>query len=51
MVQSEAEPDGEWRVEFDQASDIEFDEEPFVREFDDSAFERIQFPDTCRWRD
>ena len=37
--------DGEWRVEVVQASDIEFNEEPFVREnFDDSAFERIQVP-------
>lgn len=37
--------DGEWRVEVVQASDIEFNEEPFVREnFGDSAFERIQVP-------
>ena len=36
---------GEWRVEVVQASDIDFHEEPFVAEnFDDSAFERIQFP-------
>lgn len=37
--------DGEWRVEVVQASDIDFHEEPFVaKNFDDSAFERIQVP-------
>ena len=38
--------DGEWRVEIVQASDIDFNEEPFVAEnFDDSAFYRTQVPD------
>ena len=37
--------DGEWRVEIVQASDIDFNEEPFVAEnFDDSAFYRTQVP-------
>ena len=37
--------DGEWRVETVQASDIDFNEEPFVAEnFDDSAFYRTQVP-------
>ena len=37
--------DGEWRVEIVQASDIDFNEEPFVVEnFDDSAFYRTQVP-------
>ena len=37
--------DGEWRVEIVQASDIDFNEEPFVAEnFDDSAFCRAQVP-------
>ena len=37
--------DGEWRVEIVQASDIDFNEEPFVAEnFDDSSFCRAQVP-------
>ena len=37
--------DGEWHVEIVQASDIDFNEEPFVAEnFDDSAFYRTQVP-------
>ena len=37
--------DGEWRVEIVQASDIDFNEKPFVAEnFDDSAFYRTQVP-------
>ena len=37
--------DGEWRVEIVQASDIDFNEEPFVAEnFDDSSFYRAQVP-------
>ena len=37
--------DGEWRVEIVQASDIDFNEEPFVAEnFDDSSFCRTQVP-------
>jgi len=37
--------DGEWRVEIVQASDIDFNEEPFAAEnFDDSAFSRVQVP-------
>ena len=37
--------DGEWRVEIVQASDIDFNEEPFAAEnFDDSAFFRVQVP-------
>ena len=43
--------DGEWRVEIVQASDIDFNEEPFVAEnFDDSSFCRTQVPGICRWQ-
>ena len=44
--------DGEWRVEIVQASDIDFNEEPFVAEnFDDSAFYRTQVPDHLQMAD
>lgn len=44
--------DGEWRVEIVQASDIDFNEEPFAAEnFDDSAFSRVRFRAICRWQD
>ena len=44
--------DGEWRVEVVQASDIEFNEEPFVgRTSTIPPSNASRFPDTCRWRD